>query len=178
VLRLRVVPWKSNFGDAGAALPSALRSAATCVASSRATLRANVRASPRRRPPAPAAVEKAAAVDRLLVERGLEVLERQRVLEDRDVAGGHLLRRRRRGDAAEQARAEHGAAGGDAGAAEEVGAAVAGLLGRLGDRAVAVDHVQGEHLVVHDVSLSWGASSGGLRRRPDGRITAPSGGVP
>jgi hypothetical protein len=47
--RLRVVPWKSNFGDAGAALPSALRRAATWVASSFATLRAKRRTSPCRR---------------------------------------------------------------------------------------------------------------------------------
>jgi hypothetical protein len=39
--RLRVVPWKSNFGDACAPPLSAFRSAAACVASSFATLRAN-----------------------------------------------------------------------------------------------------------------------------------------
>jgi hypothetical protein len=48
--RLRVVPWKSNFGDAWAWAPSALRSAATCVASSLATLRANAPAAPWIRP--------------------------------------------------------------------------------------------------------------------------------
>src|SRR3954454_22837984 len=75
----------------------------------------------------------AAERESLPVERRLEVLERQRVLEDRDVARGRLGRNgggRRGGraarEAAEQAGAEQGAAGGEAGCLQEVRAVVAG----------------------------------------------------
>ena len=86
---------------------------------------------------------------RLGVEGGLEVLEGERVVEDRHVAPALGLRAL--GHEAEQRSAAEDAAAQQAGAREEAGAGVLrGPLGGLADRPVGVDLLQGQsHLAVH-----------------------------
>jgi hypothetical protein len=140
---LRVVPWKSNLGDAWALAPRACLSPATCAASSAATFLAKASVWP---------LELAGVVG-LLVEGGLEVLERQRVLEDRHVALGHRGRCEAR-QRAEHARGQQRPAGGRARPAEEVRAAVAGdCLRCLGERAVAIDDVEVQVMALHPACL-------------------------
>jgi len=86
----------------------------------------------------------AALGDGLVVERRLEVLERKREVEDRDVARCDSRTGDRREGAEEGASAED-CTGAKAGLAEEPGARVdAGLLSRLPNRAVRVQLFEGE----------------------------------
>jgi hypothetical protein len=89
--------------------------------------------------------------DGLLVELGLEELERQREVEDLHVVGLGALRRGDRGLGAGQERAEHRAAGDQAAAREgalleEVAAVQPGCLGGLADGAVGIDDFKVEML--------------------------------
>ena len=102
-----VVPLKSNFGFLTAFEPSAPLRNVTCAASSCATAFANLTASPESLPP----------FDGLGVEGGLEVLEREREVEDVDVAGRGLV---------EPARALAGSAPRSADAADQGAAAEQG----------------------------------------------------
>ena len=123
-----VVPRKSNRGFLTALRPSAALSAFTCARSCAPTTWANS---------AQLAVERA-HLHRLGVERRLEVLERERVVEDRHVALGSAPAPAIAG-AEQRAAADHAAAE-QPGLGEERRAGVAGGRVRgLADRAVDVD---------------------------------------